>query len=64
MNSYKLSTLILKDEAMSYFNVYKLYVVKGVGTYNYTFKSVVFESVKVKSVRRLRMVQKTICEKF
>ena len=70
MNSYKLSTLILKDEAMSYFNVYKLYVVKGVGTYNYTFRSVVFESVKVKSVkikiflRSLRMVQKIICEKI
>ena len=33
---------------------------KGVGTYNYTFKSVVFESVKVKSVK----VQKIICEKI
>ena len=48
MNSYKLSTLILKDEAMSYFNVYKLYVVKVVGTYNYTFKSVKVKSVKIK----------------
>ena len=42
----------------------------GMGTYNYTFKSVVFESVKVKSVkikknlRSLRMVQKIICEKI
>ena len=41
------------------------------GTYNYTFKSVVFESVEVKSVksvriknflRRLRMVQKIIAD--
>ena len=43
---------------------------KGVGTYNYTFKSVVFESVKVKIVkikkilRSLRMVLKIICEKI
>ena len=43
----------------------------GMGTYNYTFKSVVFESVKVKSVKikikilsSLRMVQKIICEKI
>ena len=46
------------------------YFTMGVGTYNYTFKSVVFESVKVKSVkiknflRSLRMVQKIICEKI
>ena len=39
----------------------------GMGTYNYTFKSVVFKSVKVKSVKKirsLRMVQKIICEKI
>ena len=27
------------------------FLTMGVGTYNYTFKSVVFESVKVKSVK-------------
>ena len=43
---------------------------KGVGTYNYTFKSVVFESIKVKSVtikkvlRSLRMVQKSFVRRF
>ena len=37
----------------------------GVGTYNYTFKSVVFESVKIKKIfGSLRMVQKIICEKI
>ncbi len=43
-----------------------LVISMGVGTYNYTFKSVVFESVHAKSVKKifwsLRMVQKIICD--
>ena len=38
----------------------------GVGTYNYTFKSVVFESVKVKSVKikKFPEVQKSFVRRF
>ena len=38
----------------------------GVGTYNYTFKSVVFESVKIKNkiLRSLGMVQKSFVRRF
>ena len=49
----------------STFTIYKENLPKGMDTYNYTFKSVVFESVKIKKIfRSLKMVQKIICEKI